>query len=90
MDAKKEESKWMDAKYPYDRAKCGVCASSHNLTGMCLQSAHAAMRREAARLDLVPVDRTNATKELLVKFRAFRKKFAKFYPKRDRQIAAAK
>jgi hypothetical protein len=72
-----ERSKWLDAEYPYDMAKCGNCAILHRQN--CIDSPHSGMVIDARNLpELCAVKTTNKS------FRAavlkFRKKWAKFYP----------
>lgn len=75
-----EYLKWYNAKYPYDLASCGNCASQH--FSFCTDSKHqeliAAVKEER---DLVsPKGLDRSPREARAAFLRLRKKFARFYP----------
>ena len=73
-----EYEKWNAAQYPYDDALCGYCATQHG-DSMCSTRSHIPMSEAAAALP-TPVNRKD--RKIRAAFIAFRKRFAKFYPKR--------
>jgi hypothetical protein len=82
----REYSRWMYAQFPYDRAECEVCATqhAHSVFGTCRERTHEEMRAAAVEMDLSPADIFDAPIRSRKLILAFRKKFAKFYPKRKR------
>ena len=71
----------VEAEYPYDFAKCGLCATQHARTDNsimpnCSVRSHVKMRAEARKL-FSSVDNWPSRRVFL----AFRRRWAKFYPK---------
>jgi hypothetical protein len=74
-----EFGSWCAAKYPYDRARCGLCASAHAPgIDICKIPEHAEMRRVAKEMQLRPPNNF-ADIMLVVKFHEFRQLFAGEY-----------
>jgi hypothetical protein len=78
----REVKKWELGKFPYDRAECGTCATNHDVDAFCLVPEHEKMKVAAREMNVGPSkirDNPTGSRKLVL---AFRKKFAKFYPKR--------
>jgi len=73
-----EKDKWYEAKYPYDLASCGNCATMHGSprNEFCKEPEHEAMRQEAREIWLGEWD----SPEYIAKVLAFRQKYDRFYP----------
>ena len=76
-----EVDKWFSREYPYDMAECGYCASMHARDNPeCHEPEHEAMRKHAAKLGL-RIPTAGTPPKIIRAFMAFRKRWAKFYPK---------
>jgi hypothetical protein len=78
--AEAEFRKWYEAKYPYDMAKCGYCATTHAMLDGCRLRKHKEMRRMARTFNIYPWEDEQISEHDRQKILAFRKRFAEFYP----------
>jgi hypothetical protein len=78
-----EYRKWAYAEFPYDEAECYFCATAHRRKDRsgCMVPHHAEMRKAAAALEIGGDEifaHPRRSRRLIL---AFRKKFARFYPR---------
>jgi hypothetical protein len=77
-----EHKKWQDFKFPYDPAECGNCATFHQYGSACNVGIHEEMRIAAQKMGICGGDIVSHPVRSRRLVLAFRKKFAKFYPRR--------